>query len=272
MESHHHESSSADDAWKIFNRDTEAGRLLSRLYGVSPAGKVSYPKQQRRRRRVTDSKANEETSQKWRTTGVVRSWNKTVEEEKEKERTTNIARALSINVPKVGRSASVASKIANLKIDTVPRRKTEVDSRGAIQEAKHKQKLYRPPHAHNFSSETEKKRLQRMMTDGKQGLQKELAISPPKPKSRSGEDARPSTLFDQIYQEILERRKFQLQMETSGAGATTRDSTVYEIKERLEQLKKIDFQRAKVVVQNGLGESSFLFNKTSAYDNVHWKS
>lgn len=267
------ESSSADDAWKIFNRDTEAGRLLSRLYGVSPAGKVSYPKQRRRRRRVTDSQANsEETRQTWRTTGgVVRSWNKTVEEEKEKERTTNIARALSLNVPKVGRSSSVACNFTSLKIDTVPRRKTELDSRGAIQEAKHKQKLYRPPHAHNFSSETEKKRLQRMMTDGKQGLQK-LAISPPKPKSRSGEDARPSTLFDQIYQEILERRKFQLQMETSGAGATTRDSTVYEIKERLEQLKKIDFQRAKMIVQNGLGERSFLFNETSAYDNVHWKS
>ena len=242
-------------AWKVFNRDTQAGRILSRLYGEKPTSKVSYPQQhrRRRRRRPINSSAKEENENKWKTTGCVQSWNKTAEEEKEKERKTNIARALSLNVPKVGlhdkrHSSTYNNKGLTLKIDNRPRRKTELACRNTVEETVHKQKLYRPPHAHNFSSDSEKKRLQTLMKDGK-GLPQELSINPPKPDKPRDTTSRPGTLFDQIHQEILCRRKWQRQMEESGAGSATRETIAYEIKERLEQLKKIDSQRALVVVQ-----------------------
>lgn len=245
-------------AWKVFNRDTQAGRLLSRLYGEKPTSKVSYPQQhRRRRRRPTNNSAKEDN---WKTTGCVKSWNKTAEEEKEKERKTNIARALSLNVPKVGlhdkrHSSTYNNKGLTLKIDNRPRRKTELACRNTVEETIHKQKLYRPPHAHNFSSDSEKKRLQTLMKDGK-GLPQELSINPPKPDKPKDTATRPATLFDQIHQEILSRRKWQRQMEESGAGSATRETIAYEIKERLEQLKKIDSQRALVVVQQLMKSSS----------------
>ena len=226
-------SNQGDDAWKIFNRDTEAGRLLSRLYGVAPSGRVSYPKQRRRRRRVT---AKEEDNRNWKTTGVVQGWNKTAEEEKEQERKQNISRALSLNVPKVGRSSSIVAAPSSIKIDMMPRRKTEVGCRNTIEEITHKQRLYRPPHLKN--NDVEKERLQN------------LTIEPHKPKPKPRDDSTTrGTLFDQIYQEILDRRKFQLQMESLGAGEDTRQTTALEIMERLEHLKRLDPKRALSVVQ-----------------------
>ena len=229
------DTNQGDDAWKIFNRDTEAGRLLSRLYGVPPSGRVSYPKQRRRRRRVTDSSTKED-NRNWKTTGVVQGWNKTAEEEKEQERKTNISRALSLNVPKVGRSSSIAAAPSSIKIDMMPRRKTEMGCRDSIEEITHKQRLYRPPHLKN--ADVEKERLQN------------LTIEPHKPKPKPRDDSTtPGTLFDQIYQEILDRRKFQLEMESLGAGEDTRQTTALEIKERLEHLARLDPKRAFLVVQ-----------------------
>lgn len=76
-------------AWKVFNRDTQAGRLLSRLYGEKPTSKVSYPQQNRRRRRRptnnSSAKEDNENAKTWKTTGCVTSWNKTAEEEKEND-------------------------------------------------------------------------------------------------------------------------------------------------------------------------------------------
>lgn len=131
-----------------------------------------------------------------------------------------------------------------------------------VEETRLKQKLYRPPHAHNFTDE-EKKRLQMMTKDG--------SPSPPKPKPRREDTTRPST-FDQVYQDILDRRKWQLQMEDKGAGDATRDATAWAIKERQEELKRLDPQRALAVVRNGFGrtknEVSFLFNNASAKESV----
>ena len=142
---------SNSDSWKVFNRDTEAGRLLSRLYGVAPSGRVSYPKhQRRRRRRVTDGNASNDTkndeipTRSWKTTYTVHGWNKACEEEeKERERKENISRALSLKVPKVGRgvaeqrhSSVVDTSHASIKIDLVPRRKTELGCSASVQEIK----------------------------------------------------------------------------------------------------------------------------------------
>lgn len=67
--------------------------------------------------------------------------------------------------------------------------------------------------------------------------------------SKSDAPIRPSTLFDQIYHEIVERRQHQMALEEIGAGDATRETTAYEIKERLEHLKRLDPTRALAVVQ-----------------------
>jgi len=227
------------DAWKIFNRDTEAGRLLSRLYGVAPSGKVSYPKH-RRRRRAKESDSDDCRS--WKTTGVVHGWSKAAETEKEEERKANIARALSLAVPKVGRgsqrhSGGTMRETESLKIDLVPRRKTEVASRQTVEETLQKKRQYRPPAARNVEDEKKK-------------LQGAISIAPtPRSTSLSSGAVRPSTLFDQLFQEIKERRQHQMEMEAIGAGEATRESIAYEIKERIEHLKRLDPKRALTVVQ-----------------------
>ena len=139
-----------------------------------------------------------------------------------------------MNVPKVGRSSSIVAAPSSIKIDMMPRRKTEMGCRNTIEEITHKQRLYRPPHLKNAN--VEKERLQN------------LTIEPHKPKPKPTV-TRPGTLFDQIYQEILDRRKFQLQMESLGAGEDTRQTTALEIRERLEHLKRLDPKRALSVVQ-----------------------
>lgn len=253
---------SDEDAWKIFNRDTEAGRLLSRLYGVSPSERVAYPKQ-RRRRRATSSNADDGNGKEkaiparsWKTTYTVHGWNKAEEEEKERERKENISRALSMSVPRVGngKRRSVSFNEPNNKMHLLPRRKTEVTCRSTIEETKQKALHYRPPHS-KTNVELEKKRLQggskgKCLPEDLTSIPHSLNVPNDSDKSRAKRNAsRPSTLFDQIHQEILERRQHQMAMEEIGAGEATRESTAYEIKERLEQLKKLDSQRALAVVK-----------------------
>ena len=89
------------------------------------------------------------------------------------------------------------------------------------------------------------------MTDGKGLPEQDMSRSRPNPRSRVKSDVtvRPSTLFDQLYHEIIERRQHQLALEELGGGDATRESTAHDIKERLEHLKKLDPQRALAVVQ-----------------------
>ena len=249
-----------DEAWKVFNRDTEAGRLLSRLYGVAPQGRVSYPKQ-RRRRRVTQNTvndSNDKSASRWKTVGSTHCLSKEAEEEKEQERKNNIARALSLAVPKVGRGFGEqrhSNPDGNRNAGTmknIPRRKTALTCRNIIEDTAQKNKHYRPPCSKDNSYE--KNRLNDIFASkGGKCLPEDLTSIPigdfksavPNPSSAT----RPSTLFDQIYHEILERRKHQLCLEELGSGEATREATAYEIKERLEQLKRLDSGRALTVVQ-----------------------
>ncbi|KAL9181965.1 hypothetical protein ACHAXT_012308 [Thalassiosira profunda] len=241
------QQSSSDDAWRVFDRDTEAGRLLSRLYGVSPAGRVSYPAKPQRRRRVNNASSDEAgaTQQaRWKTTHTVHGWSKEAEEEKERERKENISRALSLAVPKVGRSEqrhTGPSFGSGAKISNVPRRKSALTCRNTIEEAAQKNRHYRPPNSTNLAAEKERYAL--AISNTKKPSHK--ARPSPKPEA----PIRPSTLFDQIYQEILDRRQHQLAMEEMGEGDATRQVTANEIAQRLEQLKRIDAIRALQVVQ-----------------------
>ena len=70
--------------------------------------------------------------------------------------------------------------------------------------------------------------------------------------SRNQNEPDTLTLFDQIYQEINERRQYQMELEEIGAGEETRDQIVNEIRIRVEHLKKIDPKRAALIVQRVL--------------------
>ena len=245
-----------DQSWKVFQRDTEAGRLLSRLYGYPPSqSKVTYPKQ--RRRRATDGdeqkkKPKEEANARgWRTTYTVRTLSKAEEEEKEIERKTNISRALSIKVPKVGRATGQRSTLIDgttlAKVDCIPRRKTETGCRNNVEQAKFLNKKYRPPAAHAFSSDSEKQRLNDLFS-GAKGKCLPTVVQRLSSKSDSTKCIFPDSMFDQIYQEIKERREHQIKLERLGAGEATRQTTVNEIQSRVNQLRRIDPKKAEVVI------------------------
>jgi hypothetical protein len=239
------------DKWKVFNRDTEAGRLLSKLYGVAAAGKVSYPQPRRRRSTAAIDNTDEDeggaasSTRSWKTTCVVRGMDKKAEEEKERERKENAERALGLAVPKVGRHpAADGASSRGGKIDLVPRRKTEAVCRDIVEEAANKKRMYRPPRSRDVSSDEAKARLQRMMTGDSPS-----PPSAPKSGGAKSDAVLPETLSDQLMSEINERTRHQLAMEAIGAGDDTRETTAYEIKERLEHLRRLDPQRALVEAQ-----------------------
>lgn len=59
-----------------------------------------------------------------------------------------------------------------------------------------------------------------------------------------------STLFDQIVQEIKERREYQVEMEKYGSGENTRDTVVKEITARVSRLKQLDKSRALQIISS----------------------
>ena len=115
-------------SWKVFSKDTEAGRLLSRLYGQVPSKQtVNYPKLRRRPNQAEPSPP----PQQWKTTGRVHSVNRLEAEERERERKHNTERATSLRVPKVARrgsSLTINGRDFNDRVNLqgcMPRRKTE---------------------------------------------------------------------------------------------------------------------------------------------------
>jgi hypothetical protein len=186
----------------------------------------------------------------------VHGWSKAAEEEKAQERKENISRALSLAVPKVGRgggqrhSVNVNVTASNVKTSHIPRRKTEVTCRQELEDTKEKTFHYRPSATSKYY-ELDKKRLQ----SGSKGrcLPEDLTSIPCSHKSRASRkaesDAAPGTLFEQIHQEIVERRQHQMAMEEMEAGEATRESTAHAIEERVERLKQLDPQRALALVQ-----------------------
>jgi hypothetical protein len=228
------------ESWKVFQRDSEAGRLLSRLYGLPPSqSKITYPKL---RRATSSDSPCDSASRKWKTTYTIHTLSKSEEKEKENERKNNISRALSIKVPKVGRQSSI-NESSSLKIDLVPRRKTETGCRSSIEQVKFQNKKYRPPAAHAFSSDAEKQRLNDLFSEGKG------KCLPEEGHTTASNCALPESLFDQIYQEIKERREYQLEMERLSAGEATRQTIINEIQSRINQLKRIDSTKAAVVIK-----------------------
>ncbi|KAL3807296.1 hypothetical protein ACHAXA_002803 [Cyclostephanos tholiformis] len=244
-------SNGESTAWKIFNRDTEAGRLLSKLYGVAP--RVSYPEPRRRTAAIVkvaavndDDHEGGASMRLWKTTCTVHGRDKKAEEAKELERKKNFARALSLAVPRVGRNPTTIDGASRReKIDLIPRRKTEAVCRNTVDEALNKKRMYRPPCSREISTDEEKARLQRIMS----GDSPNPLNSTQSGRAESDAVSTQATMFDQLLSEINERRQHQLAMEEMGAGEDTRKTTANEIKERLKHLKRLDPPRALAVAQ-----------------------
>lgn len=262
-----------DVNWQVFRRDSEAGRLLSRLYNTNTSSqRVNYPKAKQRRRpresgatKTSSSNNDDDQKRPWKTTYTCHGWNKVAEEERESERKINIQRALSLNVPKVGSGRgesrhTINNGINNQRVDQIPRRRSELSCLHDQADIGFANKKYRPPCSFAKSSSEEKQRLARVFdTKGGKCLPEDLTSLPRKEveeekvKSHLNRNQNePDTLFDQIYQEINERRQYQMELETIGAGEETRDRIINEIRIRVEHLKKIDPKRAALIVQRVL--------------------
>ena len=219
---------------------------------------MNYPKLRRR------PDTNKQTSPpQWKTTGKVHSVNRLEVEEKERERKHNLQRRASLRVPKVAQRGGPGSSLTSLTVNgrefndrvnlqgCIPRRRSEKNCRDTLIKYDFENRQYKPPHLMRRSNNQEKKHLSDVFAKkGGKALPVDLTIDTTRSSPKPVDDTQsPTTLFDQLYGEILERREFQLSMEQIGFGAESRQQTANEIAERIEQLRKIDSNRALSVVQ-----------------------
>lgn len=225
-------------AKKVFKHDTEAGRLLSRLYGVElDEPEIKYPKLKSR---------GDDLSKRC-------PWNQKLKEKTEIK---------VVKVPKVGQHKNVEKKAGSLlHVSSIPRRKTEASCKESVEEIYVKSRNYRPPNkVTNVSDVPEKERLSEINAyGGGNALPNELTmpkqnIPPSETKRRqhltneSDEDKNGKfdgdMLTEEIIKEIEDRRKFQIEMEKTGKGDLTRDRTVKEISDRMTELMRLDSSKA----------------------------
>uniref|UniRef100_A0A7S4MSU8 Uncharacterized protein n=1 Tax=Odontella aurita TaxID=265563 RepID=A0A7S4MSU8_9STRA len=269
--------------WRVFQHDTEAGRLLSRLYGVQPGGKpqINYPKLKTRKSCSTE-RAH------WKSPGQG--------EVDRKRAGFDRRRAASVSVPKVG-SAVRRGETASA-VTFIPRRKNEVachEDLACIESVRH---TFRPPNRSEYSTDREKDRLNELFTyGGGVALPEELTLPeaplPSEEKHRRVEARRVEKakcrrqarrnrgskededdlsddsslsnsreseamsdkghndrMFDQVLGEIEERRMFQFSMEEASSGALTRAQIADEISSRMKELVKLDERRACTMMQD----------------------
>ena len=270
--------------WKAFKCDTQAGKLLSRLYGVQPESrpKINYPVLKAKKQRNEECIV-EHVSQ-WRNVNAKPGSTDPREVKFQKDK----AKALS--VPKVGRAQPIQSKNnvsrpINLSRQVFPSRKTEVACRKEIRNIAMKNEAYRPPHERSISTDYEKNRLNEIFIfKGGQALPLELT-NPIQPipseneitleqsqsnkvqaqrrdrlaKWRIKHDTKSvetlttkeeeknidSLVVEQIEKEIKERLSFQMEMEESGAGNSSRNRIDHEIMTRMIELKRLNPQKAE---------------------------
>ena len=225
--------------WKVFRKDTECGRLLSRLYGSNGVScNVSYPK----------------LKSKIDTTSTRAPWGINIACKENKDGNTNKQRAASVRVPKVGK---VNRKDFIHKLSSIPRLKCESACRNEVQAASSFVKTYRPPNKICTSSEMEKDRLSSLFEKGGKCLPEELTALPFKDVRKKDQPVNQvnapskSLMANQIFAEIQERRKFQEEMEINGAGQEMRAEIVNDITGRMKELMALDQKLAMQLMRNG---------------------
>lgn len=220
------------------------------MYPTPSSQQVYYPKPKKQRKRIDkafESRSNENGNQ-WRATNTCHGWSEAAEEERKRFERKN-KKAVSVSVPKVGLKKSLVVA----KVDQIPRRKTEDNCRHNQEKVGFAIKYYRPPCTHAKFSHEEKQRLAEIFdtSEGRCLSDKSTLLLRGEQNAECSETySQANTLFDQIYQEIVERRQYQIDLEEIEAGLETRDQVANEIKVRVERLKKMDPVRAALINLN----------------------
>lgn len=224
---------SKDQNWNVFRKDTECGRLLSRLYGstVDASCQISYPK--------LNIKADDTSKRSpWGIEGSKHNKGGKIDIKK---------RAKSVRVPKVGKTKD--NSFIHDKISLLPRRKSESACKSTVQESTSYRSAYRPPNRSFTTSAMEKDRLSNLFERGGKGLPQELTTLPLQKEKLGKEVSEPgpseSEMANQIFSEIQERRRFQEEMENSGAGDESRATILTDITKRMKELMKLDEDLAR---------------------------
>lgn len=235
--------------WKVFRKDTEAGRLLSRLYGTnvnhSQGQGIRYPNLKKKERDLSGRSR----------------WNSGLQEKQRYNILEKQKRAASLRVPKVGKSEQQHQK--QLSIQAVPRRRTGSLCKKTIEENRIMNKSYRPPNQVKMSSDQEKEKLcEHFERQGGKCLPLELTLLPRKKEDEKTEDSHTtngpnedkasvkSAMANQIVLEIQERRAFQSEMEINCAGADSRETIVDDISNRMRELMKYDPNLARKLMKD----------------------
>ena len=159
-----------EENWKVFDIGTEAGRLLSRLYGVSTSSNrdnhnnnnnnhhhhhpcIQYPK--------FKTKKFDPNQQTWKVAGIGHNNNTNPFSS-----SNNKAKKKQIQVPRVGiskRNHYSSNKDTVAMIDIIPKRKNAHKCQEQLTQMEEMITAYRPPH-HKCLAEKEKERLSHVFT------------------------------------------------------------------------------------------------------------
>ncbi len=247
------EKEKSEPHWKVFRKDTEAGRLLNRLYGTNSNSNsrdhIHYPKLKKREN--GDTKGQEAQSRS--------RWNSGLRDQQRHHIVEQKQRGASVRVPKVGIKSGQQKKKKHLSVHMIPRRRTENLCQKNIEENEMMNQSYRPPNSVKMSSDLEKVKLRdKFENEGGNCLPLELTSLPRSKIDESDKTAveknhifpncedddlnfnTKSAMTKQILKEIQERRLFQKDMERSGAGAICREAVVEDITKRLKELMHYD--------------------------------
>jgi len=253
--------------WRAFGNDTEAGRLMHKLYGNQFKPVISYP--------AFKTKKTEQSG-KWMPNA------KNANASDPRMAKFNKKKAMALKVPVQGRRQSNGYAM----VDLVPKRRNAADCNSFVEDINMRTNAYRPANLNAYSADAEKERLAEVFTyKGGHALPLELcAMVGPMPseirrkqqESLRVEEAKANRrkrlnggvdpmereevakapvkstkdqLFDQVYDEIKERRAHQEAMEETGQGKDTRRSVANEISARVSKLSALDPGRAADVMQ-----------------------
>ena len=250
--------------WRAFRHDTEAGRLLARLYGndcdannnraYTTKPKISYPKLKTKSSGINRDQVLRHDAQ-WRSVGAPNTRDPT-------EKRFDRAKAASVPVPKF-KSKQQTLALLPSPVDRIPHRRSQKLCSNEIANGHENRGAYRPPQQNVIYSEEEKAKLSEINAlRGGKILPKDLThpIAPlpseiQKQRSSSHDrhpQSRSTCFFDQILDEINERRAWQSEMEAIGCGAESRQKIVDEISARVKELHRIDKARAHQVLKKGV--------------------
>jgi hypothetical protein len=225
--------------WKIFREDTEAGRLLRRLYGdveQHATKDFAYPRHNVKRNTLFTTTLNRP---KWNLSHHNRESSKVMKNK--------------VSVPKVGKIVRNHQKCPNqTKLNAIPRRKTYASCAQTINDLKTYAMAYRPPNQALTTTEDEKIKLAEMFENSAEEKQvlDHREESKLKKTETISEGPSTSSMANQIYHEIKERHQFQKEMELiDDKYSKKRNAVTADIRNRIHELMRYDQALAKKLLE-----------------------